>query len=64
MTQKFENLHAEALQLADAALAHIAETTHISDAETERITARAMEKAGFAKPAQKPVLRQVRIRFL
>lgn len=63
MTQKFDDLHAAALARADAELTHIAQTEQLSDEQFARITARALEKAGFptrtttAAAAVQPVIR-------
>lgn len=58
MTKQFEDLSAAALANLDTELAHIAETEQLSPEQNARIAARAMEKAGFAEPAQQPVIRR------
>ena len=44
---QFDNLHVQAMALADSALSHIAETTACTDAQNSRILQRTLEKAGI-----------------
>jgi|GEM_PF-1971339 len=57
MTEQFDRMDVQAMQLADATLSHIAETEQLSEMQTARITARSLEKAGLAQPEQKSVIR-------
>lgn len=54
MTERFDDLNAAALGLADAELSHIAETEQLDESRLARITARAMEKAGLAAAKEQP----------
>ena len=44
---QFDNLHVQAMALADSALSHIAETTACTDAQNSRILQQTLEKAGI-----------------
>jgi hypothetical protein len=57
MTERFDALDLTALDIADASLAHIAETAVIPQETADRIAARTMEKLGFSAPEKKPVIR-------
>lgn len=57
MTERFENLDAAALHLADDTLSHIAETASVPQETADRIAAKTMEKAGFASAEKKSVIR-------
>ncbi|MBR5372616.1 MAG: hypothetical protein IK130_10435 [Oscillospiraceae bacterium] len=57
MTERFENLDAAALHLADDTLSHIAETASLPQEAADRIAAKTMEKAGFAQAEKKPAIR-------
>ena len=60
MTERFDELDSSALNMADASLAHIAETAVISQNTAERIAARTMEKLGFSLPKTKSVIRHTK----
>lgn len=64
MNERFDNLTAGALHLADDALLHIAETEQCTDEQTARIMQLAKQKAGFAETITKPVQHQKRLRAL
>ena len=63
MNEKFEDLNAAALSLADEELTHIAESEQLTELQCSRITANALQKAGLA-PVQKPSPRKKRIRIM
>ncbi|MBR5371502.1 MAG: hypothetical protein IK130_04735 [Oscillospiraceae bacterium] len=60
MTERFDELNSSALNMADASLAHIAETAAIPPETADRIAARTMEKLGFSSPKTKPVIRHTK----
>ena len=64
MNERFENLTAGALRLANDELSHIAETAQLTDAETARIMQLAKKKAGFVQQTAKPIAHKKRFRTL
>ena len=64
MNERFDALHAAALNEADETLLQIAGREQLSDAENARITAAALGKAGLVQKKAKPVQHKNRLRLL